>query len=370
MASSLPVLQIVPRLGAQLDGVADYAKLLGTALDAGEQVRTSFLSGDPQDSLANGGWRSRSEKIVARSASEVVSALGKFARQEDCKDQHVILLHYVNYGYAPRGCPFWLISGVKRWKWQYPHARLVAMFHELYAFDAPWRSSFWLSPVQQYLAREILRISDHAVTNVASYRRRLCDWLPARAKEISLLPVFSSVGEPIEVSGWSGRRKQLVVLGRSDAAFRVYGRWREHLLHACRMLQIENIIDIGPRTKPVPTWIENIRVSALGHLPAENVGAVLGNSRAGFLDYPSDLLGKSTVFAAYAAHGLVPLVSWRRGDDEPGLAEGVNYSVPSLKDRSLRDFESIANGASAWYAGHRLNIQAREFAKKLCGSGV
>lgn len=365
MVNGLPVIQIVPRLGSQLDGVADYARLLGAALDASEGIRISFLCGDPQDSFGNSEWRDRSEKLAARSSDALVMALDNLATRHACNGRQVVLLHYVNYGYATRGCPFWLVGGLRRWKRQYPQARLITMFHELYAFGAPWRSSFWLSPVHRYLAREILDISDHAVTNVESYRRQLCAWRLVSEKEISLSPVFSTVGEPVEPIAWSARRNQLVVLGRSDSAMRAYGRWREHLLHSCRALQIGSIIDIGARASPVPTSIEDIPISALGHLPAESVTAILGSSRAGFLDYPNNLLGKSSIFAAYAAHGLVPVIPRRQADDDMGLAEGMSYWVPRLGDSTSLDFESIANGASVWYARHRLDIQAREFGTKL-----
>jgi hypothetical protein len=237
------------------------------------------------------------------------------------------------------------------------------MFHELYAFGPPWRSSFWLSPIQRHLVREVWKITDGAVTNVGLYRRRLCDWRPSAMQYLCLMPVFSTIGEPAALTKWSGRSAQMVVLGRPEAAARAYGRRREALLRACRALEIRRICDIGARSGAVPSQIENVRVSAYGHLPAADVSAILAESRAGFLDYPTDHLGKSTVFAAYAAHGVVPIVPWRRGGEEPGLAEGANYWAAPQDGSS--DFESIANGALAWYTGHRLDVQVREFAGKL-----
>ncbi len=362
------LVQLVPKLSLLVDGVADYAATLGEALQSGEQIPSWFLGGDPLDALARAGWRECSGRIERRSADGLLAALEDIAGRQSGGNDMVVLLHYVNYGFATRGCPFWLVSGLGRWKRRNQRARLITMFHELYAFGPPWRSSFWLSPVQRYLARRLWHMSDSAVTNVERYRRQLCRWLPASEKKVSLMPVFSSVGETGGLTAWSARPARLVVYGRPGAANRAYGPLRDQLLLACERLQIEEIVDIGSRATPPPARIGSIPVSPRGHLPSSSIGAVLGTAKAGFIDYPSDLLGKSTVFAAYATHGLVPVVSWCRGEDEPGLAEGVNYWVPSPNNQRSLDFESIAAKASAWYSDHRLDIQVREYARKLRGT--
>jgi hypothetical protein len=356
-----PVAQVVPGLASPVDGVADYARTLGAALDASASASTSFLCADPDDSLGNGPWRERSIKVTGRSPAELVAALERL-------DAHCALVHYAGYGYSARGCPLWLVSGLERWKQARRGARLVTMFHELYAFGPPWRSSFWLSPVQRALARRLWKITDGAVTNVGRYARVLRRWRPDAERGLSLMPVFSNVGEPGTLAKWSSRRAQLVVFARPDAAERVYGPYRESLLQACGALEIREIIDIGMRTAPVPSRIGAMEVTATGRLPAAEVSAILGRARAGFLHYPSDHLGKSGVFAAYAAHGLVPVTSWRRAEEEPGLADGVSYWAVSRAAAACPAFESIAQRAAAWYAGHRLEVQVREFTAQLRGA--
>jgi hypothetical protein len=361
MVSRLSVLQIVPRLGSQLDGVADYARTLGTALQRSADADVRFLSGDPCD---EGIDEIRSSRLQKRSSNELASTLKKIASPQE---PEAVLLHYVNYGYATRGCPFWLIDGLKDWKGHEPRARLVTMFHEIYASGPPWRSSFWLSPLQRRLARQLYSISDESVTNREQSRRWLCRGQADTWPRVSVMPVFSSLGESEQLIGWGRRSAQMVVAGRTGATDRAYGRHRDQLIEACRALDIDEIVDIGARSDPVPVRVANIRVSVQGHLAPAQARAILANARAGFLDYPSDFLGKSTVFAAYAAYGLVPVVSWRRGEEETGLKEGVNYWVPSRGDRVPRDFEAIATRATAWYAEHRLDFQAGEYAKLLRG---
>src|SRR5262245_42265036 len=111
------IVHLVPRLGAASNGVADYARALAAALDSQHRIRSQI--------------------IESRSAAALAGPLERCDR---------LLLHYVNYGYSPRGCPFWLVRGLSGWRRQRPQARLLTVFHELYALNAPWRSSFWLSP--------------------------------------------------------------------------------------------------------------------------------------------------------------------------------------------------------------------------------
>jgi hypothetical protein len=354
-------------MGGRLDGVADYARVLGRAIRSHDDTQVVFLSGDPSDGRAHGAPESLAVRLERRSASDLVAALAQPALREVGDGPMTVLLHYVNYGYANRGCPFWLVAGLEAWKRTKPHARLVTMFHELYAFGPPWRSSFWLTPLQRQLARSLRDISDAVVTNRDQSRQWLARGNANCADRIAVMPVFSTLGEPKQVVPWEERMPQMVIAGRTGATQRAYGRCRKQLIAACRELHIGEIVDFGARTGSVPIRVGDIPVTVLGHLELARAGAVLGMARAGFIDYPSDFLGKSTVFAAYAAFGLVPVVSRRRGQEEPGLREGMNYWVPSRNDRKREAFEAIASGASAWYAGHRLELQARGYARLVHG---
>jgi len=243
----------------------------------------------------------------------------------------------------------------------------VTIFHELYAMGPPWRSSFWLSPLQRYLALSLRDISDEVVTNRNLSRRWLVQGRPDMTNRMSVMPVFSTLGESTRIVPWAERAPQMVVGGRTGNAGRAYERCRDQLIDACRALEIVEIIDFGARQRLVPKRLGGVRISALGHLTPAEARAVVGNARAGFIDYPSDFLGKSTVFAAYAAHGLVPVVSHRRGEEEIGLKLGINYWVPLTGAPLPGSFEAIAANALTWYSGHSLGVQARTFGKLLHG---
>jgi hypothetical protein len=101
-----------------------------------------------------------------------------------------------------------------------------------------------------------------------------------------------------------------------------------------------------------------------GVLPAAEVGALLLSARAGYLAYPAYFLPKSTIFAAYAAHGVLPVRSWPRHERLPGeLRPGVHF----WEQRALSCGEpsAIAAAARAWYVPHRLEAQVRAFAEVL-----
>jgi hypothetical protein len=364
------IIQFVPRVWSPTDGVADYARALAEALHDQTGLATWFLRGDPLDRAADGrdARHERSEQLAARSPERVVAALEARHGSSRNDPPASVLLHYANYGYASRGCPFWLIDGLAHWKARNPRARLTVMFHELYASGPPWRSAFWLSPIQRHLAGRLIRLCDHAVTSTGLYVDALSALGPRRPEPVLLHPVFSTVGEPERPVPWHMRQPWLVVLGRSGTERRAYGRHRPALTATAQALAVEKIVDIGPRAHALPADLAGIEVQAMGQLPREEVSRLLAESRAGFLDYPSDVLGKSTVFAAYCAHGVVPIIAQRRGPGRDGLHEDVHFLLAGAGGGAspMQDvLASISAAAAGWYRGHALGVQAAAWSRLL-----
>src|SRR5438270_1544788 len=130
------LVQIVPRLPPATDGLGDYALSLARELRNNFGVESHFIVGDTN-------WNGGSEieefsidRLVDRSAISLLSSLT--ALESSC----VVLLHYVGYGYARRGTPGWLVNGLHHWRAQCHDARLLTMFHEVYALGPFWSSSF------------------------------------------------------------------------------------------------------------------------------------------------------------------------------------------------------------------------------------
>ena len=90
-------------------------------------------------------------------------------------------------------------------------------------------------------------------------------------------------------------------------------------------------------------------LAAEGYRPGEEVSALLLGSIAGFLAYPPDFLPKSTIFAAYCSHGVLPICAWDRDGAAPPYWRGSG------------DPQTVATAAHDWYAGHSLARQAEQF---------
>jgi hypothetical protein len=324
------VLQIVPHLPPPFEGVGTYAAALAGAL--GEESR--FLVGDPDWAGAADGSRA----VAARTAADLLAGIG---------EADAVLLHYANYGYQARGCPDWLVAGMERWS-----GRLVTVFHEVCAAGPPWRSSFWLRPAQRRLAAALVRRSEALATTLDVYAGLLRPW--AEGREIAVLPVFSTVGEPAELPPFGERARRIVVFGGAGVRGRAYGPFLPALARAASAIAAEEIWDIGPPL-PLPAKAGEIPIRPLGVLAAGEVGAILLASAAGFLAYPPGFLPKSTIFAAYCAHGALPLCAW-----EPSLD-----GAPLPLWRGEGDPAPLAAAAQGWYAGHSLRLQAERFRSLL-----
>ena len=144
------VISLVPRLPPAIDGLGDYAFLLAHQQHQDFGIQTNFIVGDPA-------WTAGSElgsflvsQLSQRSAANLYALLAQ-------QSTSTVILHYVGYGYAKRGCPGWLVKGLSEWKASSPKKRLITMFHEVAASGSPWTSAFWLSGLQHQLAKVISR---------------------------------------------------------------------------------------------------------------------------------------------------------------------------------------------------------------------
>jgi hypothetical protein len=162
---------------------------------------------------------------------------------------------------------------------------------------------------------------------------------------VRVLPVFSTVGEPSSPPPLAQRARRLILFGGSGTRGRAYRSLARPLGETCR---IEEICDVGPPADDRPDRIAGIPVRPLGVLTAAEVSGLLLESMAGFVAYPASFLAKSTVFAAYCAHGMLPVTAWSRPRRKP------EPPPPSWHPGwgRLRDVQTVADQAHAWYGGH------------------
>lgn len=348
---------IVPNLPPNVDGLGDYGFNLGQQIYQNWGWKTHFIVGNPD-------WRGTSEgeffRVTPLAARSPVALM-----QQLPATPAIVLLHYAGHGYAPRGCPTWLVQSLRKWK--QPERQLITFFHELYATSPLLSSAIITSPLQKRLAIQLMRLSDRVLTSREGYAAKIQRFSPHR--EVGTFAVFSSVGELSNPRLLAQRSRRLVVFGGRETRLRLYQRSPQALYKICRELEIREIVDIGPRLKLDP--LPDISVQWLGVQPAAEVSRYLGDAIAGMVEYPANYLGKSSIFASYCAHGVIPIVVSSRRPSEDGIAAGRHYwRADSSQVLNLETGQAIAAAAYTWYQGHNLPTQAQSLATWLNDSAI
>ena len=408
----LGLIQIVPRLPPSIDGVGDYAFLLAKQMREAHGINTQFVVCDPNwkpedgrrttdDGLLTSDLRLDGfpfHQLRERSAAELLRVLSAPGMPT------TVLLHYVGYGYEKRGCPVWLVRALREWKngkekaemlkpetlksdlrsqasgLKFPvsnlrspvssfrssaQPRLITMFHELYASGPPWRSSFWTSPVQQWIAKTLASMSEQCFTN----RAASANWLAVASHHpmnaIPVLPVFSNLGEPESILPLALRKPQMLVYGGLSRSPNDRDLAIKAIRQACNKLGIERLIAFGSKTLDPASM--DFPVKNVGMLTMEDSARLLSESRVGYLDYFDGYLGKSTIFASYCAYALVPLMLRKNGSDADGLKMGSHFWAASTlpEEIGVEAQQRIAEQAREWYDGHSVKETSRIFAAKL-----
>jgi hypothetical protein len=241
------------------------------------------------------------------------------------------------------------------WKRRHPNARLIGIFHELFATGNVWNSSFWLSTVQKYVTQRLWYLCDYGIATNQAYFDQLAEWRPRMREQLKVMPVFSNVGEPDSVPATRDRPHYIAVFGRPQGIYSGPRAGRSVAL--VRKLGIEKVIDIGTRDSVLPARLGNASILKLGRLPATAVSRHLLTCRFGFLNYDLVRLGKSGVFAAYAAHGVIPVSIEPHEGHTYELREGQHFLQWPV-DIVPRDLSMIQSCLKKWYQDHTSRAQA------------
>jgi len=268
-----------------------------------------------------------------------------------------VLLNFSGYGYHPRGIPNWLVERITQLRAR--GTQVGIFFHELFTSNPPWRSAFWLGPVQRRIAADLGGLASYWLTNcnmAADWLRTHCEPTPHR-----VLPVYSNVGEP--TSRPATRGDKIVVFGGPAIRTQVYRRldagfWRWVMEEGLA------VHDIGPPicSGDYDRLRESQRIHAHGSLPAEQVSQRLAEARFGLLSYPTHVVAKSGVFAAYSAHGVCTLLFTERYQAHDALVPDHHYAAgyAGLKEGRL-DATAIGTAAFNWYQPHRVDAHAQAY---------
>jgi len=312
-------------------------------------IYSLFVSGTPARIEPPRADRWRTAPVLDRRGSSLAKQLLELCRDSDIA---AVILHVSGYGYAKRGAPIWLMDGMRIWRKRHNNCRLLGIFHELFATGDVWSSSFWLSTAQKHVTRGIWKLCDGGLVTTAVCFDQLAAWRPDMERSLRRMPVVSNVGEPSFMAPVEERPLNMAVFGHPGVENSVYiGPRYKQCASIAETLGILKIIDIGARTI-TPPCLGQIPVTPFGQLSPDDVSQRLMSCRFGLLDYNPRYLEKSGVFAAYAAHGVIPVCIGSEGNPPHGLEEGRHFLRWPLK--ALPDLHAMQINLTRWYDGHSL----------------
>lgn len=351
------LLQILPFRSCQSDGVGDYAVAIAKALSIGHGINSHFIVARPDDTTAAVDDGFQSTTLPMCNAASLHDAL------VGAPEPVALLIHVSGYGYSRYGAPFWLSKAIAKWaRQQTKPVPIIGIFHELFT-DAPiWNRRYWYGLRQKAFIRKMAQFCDHIITPTGDYCRWLEQHCVLRTPPM-VMPVVSTVGELRADTANATRANRLVIFARGGGADLVYSQWLPQVEQAVCAYAIDEIIDIGARSTTPPSAVGGANLTAYGRVAAEEVSELLRTCRFGFLAYQHMPLAKSTILAAYSAHGVIPLCAIDDAKQQDGLVAGRNFvHVSPMSDAVSisQDQESTLRYSIVdWYAVHNSAAQAR-----------
>jgi hypothetical protein len=363
MPSERTILQIVPQLPGSYDGVGDYALTLARSLFHEHGLRTIFLvAGDAS--------------VASQDGFEIVSGLSRGLVHSGAPGFDHVILHYANYGYQARGMPLKLRDFAQQLR-RTLRGRWITMFHELYASGPPWRSAFWVRPFQVKIARDMMDLSDSCFVSNSIIAEEIHRHNPAKA--VRLVPVMSNFGEP-PLSDFTARSPRRWVICGGTAliarSLRSFSTVRKAIPSEYSPQQLDVIGgQRDARVRALVKAMPDISCNYHPEVPVDDASQFLAQSSFGWLDYFGrgtvwpGMIFKSGSFAAFCAHGVVPVFSHDekelvlQGDKFPGPfgMSGRSVQLPPLEQLSATQGEIYA-----WYHRHASATEtARVYAEAL-----
>ncbi len=365
----MKILTIVPQIPPSINGVGDYSLILAKQMFEQFGIETHFIVGDPSCKIELDVFGISAEVLADASERSLLLSLNKFPNDS------IVLLQFSGYGYAKWACPHWLVSALKKWKNQNSQGKLLTMFHELYnVMGKPWQHNFWVSNIQKRIASQLSILSDQCFTTTQEYSETLCHLSHGKHQNVLVLSVFSTIGESLVLTELSTRKNRLVIFGQKGTRLHAYVRSLPMLQKACKTLGVEEIWDVGD-----PVDIDFSKIDMLppivqvGKCEPETIREILSNSLAGFLDYDVYRFSKSSILAAYCAHGLLAVTHCESPEPRDGLISGYHYwsaNKPWAGKYSLDSAQRIARNGLHWYTSHSIARHATVFSGAIKASLV
>lgn len=366
------ILQIVPRIAPDMDGVGEYTLRLSKRLKANHNIDSEFLVFRPSDRTP----QTLEDFPVHRLDDHIVSTfLSKISPEIS-----TVVLQYSNYPYlqGKLDAPLWLALALKALKQK--GIATIVMFHELPTLK--YGVIRLPNPFQGKLSRDLAKLSDVVLTNNEAFQNTLSAW---RSQPVYCLPNFATIGEPDRVLPLSKRERAVVVFGSTDRR-RVYQSNLRLLKEICQQLNIDTLYDVGRELDwDAESLGPSVKTIRTGMLSDSDVSELMSQAFAGIFDYhrfPKNL-GKSTVYAAYCAHGLLPICNGRFLRPQDGTYANQHYvdtftlhkkAQQEAQSSTASDLDSwlqtIATNAHKLYVTRSLDRCAEKYANLIQGAST
>ena len=174
------ILQIVPRLFPDVDGVGDYALQLAHQLHDHSQILSDCLVFRPNPRLQPMLDQFAVHRLNHQTAQGLVDQVPE--------NISTIFLQYSNYPYlqGKLDAPMWLVDALTVLKRR--GIRIIVMFHELPTLR--YRQIRCPNFVQRRVSRGLAQVADVVVTNNTAFQQTLTRWTNA---PVSCVPNFSTM---------------------------------------------------------------------------------------------------------------------------------------------------------------------------------
>ncbi len=305
---------IIPQLPPAVCGLGDYSTLLLSNLKLARRPHILVANGAAETNAAN---PELSVEQLERSSSSLVRKL------EEIGASHVVL-EYVGYGYQSRCCPLWLLNGLRKWRLRNPEGRLLLMLMELWFAPAWWKPDFLLQHLHRRALQKLAATADRVFVSTDGYARMIQDCVPPGRLRIvpvgtNILPVASPGSVPRKAGHW-------ILFGRQGSRIVALEKllpWLSKLRAAghVSLVQVagarENDGFNRTEDRLLASALPSEAYEILGRIPSAELSRLMLEAEVGLYSQGAGAYTKSTIFMAYASHGLNILSLDMRGIKEP-----------------------------------------------------
>jgi hypothetical protein len=220
-----------------------------------------------------------------------------------------LILHYSGYGYHSWGYPRWLVKAVRDWRCDCS-GELTVLFHETWGKPLIRKPKTQIEPLHRRLVASLANAADHVYTHTLEKAYALRPFV--QRGRLALLPVGSTIPCPLDPgdSDSPERSGVLALFGLPGTRTRVLRSFGAQLQSLAERGRFRRLLVIGEDdNRDIPAALHGLDIVRLGNLDPEGVSAALLRAEFGLTDEGLPTYAKSSVFAAYAAHGLGILTS-------------------------------------------------------------